>query len=167
MIVRPVRYINPQHPLLEGHLNFISHSHSLTLSIASPFPYLTLYCTIVSYHMFLQDKLGSVLPPSELLTSVGWHYRHTALPNIHTPYFPCSVAPSPSSPCPYICKNEARLSTTNWIEYPNRAFIGIPECQWRPPGLQMYLFLPLLLLFSFFIYPSRLLCSIPSSYPHL
>ena len=67
MIVWPVRYINPWHPLLEGHLNFISCSHSLTLSIASPFPYLTLHCTVVSYHTFLQDKLGSCSAPVQTL----------------------------------------------------------------------------------------------------
>ena len=80
MIVWPTRYINPQHPLLEGHLNFISLSLSLSLSIALIFS-LSLF-TAPLYHITCFYEINSVpiLPLSESLTSVGQHYHHAALP---------------------------------------------------------------------------------------
>ena len=51
MTVRPARYINSRHPLLEDHLDFISRPHHLSLFHCASFPCITLHCTFVSYHM--------------------------------------------------------------------------------------------------------------------
>ena len=66
MTVRPARYINSRHPLLEDHLDFISRPHHLSLSTALPF-LVSLFIARLYRITRLRDILGSCSVPARTL----------------------------------------------------------------------------------------------------
>ena len=62
---------------------YLNSSLSTLQSITSPFPYLTLHCTIVLYHTFLQDKLSSCSAPVQTLDQC-WLALSSCCPSKYT-----------------------------------------------------------------------------------